>query len=248
MNLRTTAFAAVTAAGAMTLAVAPAHADPDSAPRYRAAVVGDSVVTVLDDATFTLAPDAGSVLARGSDGRQLLTLPMAFDLDGTRHPIAPQISDDGRTLVLTPDTGLRPIASPLENQKALDEFASKMTTGTLVGTVGGFVIGALVGGAIGLGSCLVVGPGCLATTPAAVMAFAGGGMLLGTLGLGGAALADGVWKYVTTVQAEPGHSAYADKDGLLNPNGTDVPDANLRTPPIPLKPLITGSSSGSGHH
>ncbi|MCU1640477.1 MAG: hypothetical protein JWN03_752 [Nocardia sp.] len=246
MNFRTTAFAALTAAGAMTIAAVPAHAAPDA--QYRAGLVGDSVVTVLDNATFTVGPDSQSVSVRDIDGRDILTLPLTFELDGARHPILQQISDDGRTLALTPDTGLRPVASPMENQRALDEFAANMSTGTLVGTIGGFVVGALVGAAIGLGSCLVVGPGCLATTPAAIMAFAGGGMLVGTMGLGGAALVNGLWKYLTTVQAAPGESSYADKDGLLDPNGTGVPNANLRIPPLPLKPLITGSASGSGHH
>ncbi|MVU76947.1 hypothetical protein GPX89_06770 [Nocardia sp. ET3-3] len=248
MKLRTTAFAALTAAGAMTIAAAPAHADEGPGVRYRAGVVGDSAVTVLDDGTFALAPDAGSVLVRDAGGNQILSLPLTFDLDGTPHPILQQISADGHRLALTPDTGLRPVASPMENQKALDEFAGNMSTGTLVGTVGGFVVGAVVGAAIGLGSCLIVGPGCLATAPAAIMAFAGGGMLVGTLGLGGAALVNGAWKYLTTLQAAPGQSAYADKDGLLVPDGTDVPNANLRIPPLPLKPLISGSSSGSGHH
>lgn len=50
---------------------------------------------------------------------------------------------------------------------------------------------------------------------------------------------------VTTLQAAPGESEYANRDGLLDPQGTGVPDANLRLPQLPLKPLITGSAGGS---
>ncbi|MEU6586908.1 hypothetical protein [Nocardia sp. NPDC046763] len=248
MNLRTTTFAAITASTALLVATPPANAEPETPARYSAAVVDGTVVTTLDDATFTLSADQRSVLAHDSAGQLVLALPLAFDLDGVVHPIRQQILDAGRTLVLTPDSGLHPIASPRENQLALTDFAGNMTKASLAATVGGFVIGALVGAVIGLGSCLIVGPGCLATVPAAILAFAGGGGLAATLTLGGAALAQGLWKYVTTLQAEPGQSEYADHDGLLDPDGTGVPDATLRIPPLSLKPLITGSASGSAGH
>ncbi|RMI32781.1 hypothetical protein EBN03_12625 [Nocardia stercoris] len=230
----------------MTVAAAPAYAETDA--QYQAGIVGDSVVTVLDNATFALAPDSQAVTARDNSGRDIFTLPLAFELDGARHPLIQRISDDGRTLALTPDTGLRPIASAMTNQHALSEFVSTMSTGMLTGTVAGFVIGALVGAAIGLGSCIVVGPGCLATTPATVMAFAGGGMLAGTLGFGGAALANGAWKYLSTVQTAPDGRPDTDQNGSQDPVGDRIPNANLRIPPIPLKQLITGSATGSGHH
>ncbi|WP_306359998.1 hypothetical protein [Nocardia sp. CC227C] len=241
MRIRTTAFAAIVTAGAMGVAAAPAAAEPPTA-HYSSVVADGSVTTTLDHATFALAADGRTVLVHDTAGREILSLPLAFELDGTVHPIRHHINDAGHTLVLTPDTGPRPVASPLENQLALGEWAGNMTKGALVGTLGGFVLGALVGAALGLGSCLVVGPGCLATTPAAVMAFAAGGGLLGTLTVGGVALADGLWKYVTTLHAAPGESAYADDDGLLDPNGTGVPDANLRTPPLPFKALMSGSA------
>ncbi|WP_157534948.1 hypothetical protein [Nocardia inohanensis] len=247
MNVRATTLAALLAAGAVTVAAAPAGADTAPEAAYRAGVVGESVVATLEEATFALAPDARSVLVRDSAGQQVMALPLAFELDGTPHPIAHRIVDAGRTLVLTPDLGLKPVASPMENQLALNDFASNMSKGPLIGTIAGTVIGALVGAAIGLGSCLLVGPGCLATTPAAIAAFAGAGGLAGTLVAGGAALADGAWKYLTTLQAAPGASAYAQQDGLLDPNGTGVPDANLRLPSGSASGLKAGSSGGSSH-
>ncbi|WP_306355986.1 MULTISPECIES: hypothetical protein [unclassified Nocardia] len=241
MRIRTTAFAAIVTAGAMGAAATPAAADPPTA-HYSSVVADGSVTTTLEGATFALTADGRTVLAHDPTGHEVLRLPLAFELDGAVHPIRHRIDDAGRTLVLTPDLEPRPVASPMENQLALGEWAGNMTKGALVGTLGGFVLGALVGAALGLGSCLVVGPGCLATTPAAIMAFAAGGGLLGTLAVGGVALADGLWKYITTLQAAPGESAYADDDGLLDPNGTGVPDANLRLPPLPFKALMSGSA------
>lgn len=111
-----------------------------------------------------------------------------------------------------------------------------------LGSIAGAFLGAAVGAVIGLGSCLVVGPACLATAPAAIGTFAGMGGLLGTLTAGGAAVVDGVWRYLSTVNAAPGESMYAHQGGVLDPNGTGVPDAVLRMPPS----LGSGSSSGSG--
>ncbi|WP_327138925.1 hypothetical protein [Nocardia sp. NBC_01327] len=248
MKLRTPAFVAITAASAIAVAATPASAEPDATARYQATVVDGTVVTTLDNATFTLSGDRMSVVAHDSAAQLVLALPLAFDLDGVVHPIRQQILNAGRTLVLTPDTGLHPVASPMENQLALTAFAANMTMASLAATVGGFVVGALVGAVVGLGSCLLVGPGCLGTAPAAILAFAGGGGVAASLLFGGAALVQGLWKYVTTLQAAPGESSYANQDGLLDPDGTGAPDANLRLPALPLKPLLTGSASGSGHH
>ncbi|WP_431972394.1 hypothetical protein [Nocardia sp. bgisy134] len=200
------------------------------------------MIATLDSAAFTLAPDRQTVAVHASDGRLVSTLPLTIELDGHRAMIHERISADGRTLTLTPDLtdirsdGPRPVASPMEEQLALNELADNMIRGPLIGTVIGTVLGALIGAAIGLGSCLIVGPGCLATTPAAIAAFAGAGGLVGTLVGGGAVLVDGLWKYLTTVQAPPGQSPYANQDGVLDPRGGGVPDAHLRLP--------SGSSAG----
>lgn len=241
MKLRSALCVASLSICAVTAAsgVAGAESAP-TAPAYASAVVGDSVVTVLDQALFSATADGRAVEIRTLAGDPVLSLPTEFLLDGAHHSIRFHVMDAGRALVLTPDTVVRPVASAMENQLALDDFASGMAKVPL-GTIAGAVIGALVGAVIGLGSCLVVGPACLATAPAAIGAFAGAGGVLGTLIAGGAALADGLWKYITTVQAAPGQSAYAERGGILDPDGTGVPDATLRLP----KGLGAGSSSGS---
>lgn len=245
MRFGTTALTVALTAAAMTAVAttAPAAtADTDSG--WRATVTENAVITTLDTGRFVLSADNRSVTVHSGD-QQLAHLPLAFRMDGVEYPVHQEISADGQRLTLTPDRAVRaaaPVASPLENQLALGALASKLTTNTLVGTIGGTVIGLLVGAVIGFGSCLVVGPACLATAPAALAAFAGAGGLVGTLLGGGSALADGLWTYLSTVQAAPGESAYADQDGLLDPNGTGVPDANLRLPKLSL-PSGSGSLS-----
>jgi hypothetical protein len=91
-----------------------------------------------------------------------------------------------------------------------------------------------------------VGPGCLATIPAAVLAFAGAGGVAGTVLVGGGALAAGLWNYLTVLQAPPGQSSYAGQGGMLDPNGTGAPDAQLQLPSGSANGLGAGSASGSG--
>ncbi|MGW4125033.1 hypothetical protein [Nocardia sp. NPDC004711] len=252
MRISTTVFAtafASLAVVAVSVAAVPAAAGTGTDPQWRASVTPESVISTIEVGGFVLSSDQRSVTVQDGTGRQLADLPLTFELDGREYALGQQISADGHRLTLTPDPAVRaaaqPVASPLENQLALGELAGKMTTATLAGTVGGTVIGLLVGAVIGFGSCLVVGPVCLATAPAALAAFAGAGGLAGTLLVGGGTLAGGLWKYLSTLQAAPGESAYAEQGGLLDPNGTGVPDANLRLPKIALP---SGSSSLSAGH
>ncbi|MEV4155615.1 hypothetical protein AB0J48_21570 [Nocardia salmonicida] len=242
MRSRTTLLAVALATGLALPAAAPATAAPQPAPTYRAGVVDGMVVATVEDATIVAAPGNDALSVIDSTGAQLLQLPLQYTLDDQRFPIRYQLADDGHAVTLAPGSDARPIASPMEHQLALNDLASNLTVGTLVGTVAGTVLGALVGAAIGLGSCLVVGPGCLATTPAAIAAFAAGGGVLGTVVVGGGLAADGLWKYFTTINSAPGQSPYAGRDGTLDPAGTGVPDANLRLPSGSASGLKAGSS------
>ncbi|WP_431969621.1 hypothetical protein [Nocardia sp. bgisy134] len=239
---------AVVASG---IAAPPALAEAPAPPsvQYRIEVVGDRVMTTVDNAHFAVAESRHQIELRDSAGRVLESLPMAYSIDGVVHPLAESISDDARTLTLRPDVSQverapRTVASPLEEQRALTELSNSLTRGPLLGTVVGTVVGAVVGAAIGAASCLVVGPACLATVPAAALAFAAAGGVAGTLVGGGVALADGLWKYLTTIQSPPGQSPYADST-VNTPDGVVIPDANLRLPSGSASGIRTGSSSGS---
>ncbi|MQY20971.1 hypothetical protein [Nocardia macrotermitis] len=252
-GLLRTALAGVAAAGAIAAAAVPAHAEPAAAPRLQAAISGDSVVTRVVGATFALDNDRHEVRILDAQNKQLASLPLTFQVNDRPFKIAEQISGDARTLTLTPDVqavrraGFRPVASavpvasPMEDQVALNHLSADLNLGIGVGGFGGALVGAAVGAVIGLGSCLVVGPVCLATAPAAIGAFAAAGGVAGTLVGGGAALAEAGWKYILTLQAAPGKSPYAGQDGLLDPNGTGVPDAQFRLPPGLGKSLMSGS-------
>ncbi|MET7771966.1 hypothetical protein [Nocardia sp. NPDC005366] len=244
MRTRITLLAVALATGLALPTTVPATAAPEPTPTYRAGVVGGMVVAAVDAATVVSAPGDDALSIIDTTGAQLLRLPLHYTLDDQRFPIRYRISDDAHSVALAPGRDTHPIASPMEHQLALNDLATDLTVGTLVGTVAGTVLGALVGAAIGLGSCLVVGPGCLATTPAAIAAFAAGGGVLGTVVVGGAGMADGLWKYLTTLNSAPGQSPYAGRDGILDPAGTGVPDANLRLPSGSAGGLKAGSSGG----
>jgi hypothetical protein len=240
MSSRT--IAALTAALTASVAVATATAEPP-AP----SIETDSGAVVLSGfaaGAFSAGGD-GSVRVN-VDGTPVATLPASFTVDGVAHRIDTRIDDGGRTLTMTPDIARRPAASAMENQLALNDFATIMSRGPVIGTVVGTVLGALVGAAVGASTCLVVGPGCLATIPAAVLAFAGAGGVAGTVLVGGGALAAGLWNYLTVLQAPPGQSSYAGQGGMLDPNGTGAPDAQLQLPSGSANGLGAGSASGSG--
>ncbi|MEV0708164.1 hypothetical protein [Nocardia aurea] len=244
MRTRTTLLAVALTTGLALPTTVSATAAPQLTPSYRAGVVDGMVVAAVDAATFVPAPDNETLDVVDPAGSRLLRLPLHYTLDDQRFPIRYRLSGDAHAVTLAPGLDARPIASPMEHQLALNDLATNLTVGTLVGTVAGAVLGALVGAAIGLGSCLVVGPGCLATTPAAIAAFAAGGGVLGTVAVGGAGMADGLWKYLTTLNSAPGQSQYAGRDGILDPSGTGVPDANLRLPSGSAGGLKAGSSGG----
>ncbi len=243
--------AAVAAAAALTVAAQPAHAEPPPAPSFRTTVTDGVVMTELDGAGFGLATDERTVEIRDPHNRVLAVLPLTFQVNDRVFAISQHISHDRRTLLLDPDVesvrraGLEPVASPVEDQLALNQLAGDLARNLGIGTFTGAVVGAAVGAVLGLGSCLIVGPACLATVPAAIAAFAGAGGVAGTLIAGGAAVVDAGWKYLLTLQSPPGQSPYAGQDGLLAENGTGVPDANLRLPSGSGSGLSSGSSGGS---
>ncbi|MGW5106203.1 hypothetical protein [Nocardia sp. NPDC004123] len=231
MNVRRTTVAAVLSAalvagGAVTVATAPA-AVADSAPssvpaqtgvHYAARLDGASVVATLDDgAVFTA--DGDGVTVRDSGGRALRALPLTFTFDGQQRGIAHEISADGGTLRLTPDTaGLvaRPavheVASPLENQLAMNDLINAagigLSIGSLIGTIIGTVLGLGVGFVMAGASCLVLSLACIVTALPTMAMLAGVGGIIG-LDVGGASVIPAVMNYVNTLNAPDGTSIYA---------------------------------------
>ncbi|NKY48769.1 hypothetical protein [Nocardia vermiculata] len=237
----------IVAAAAVTLTCSTAFAGPAAAdPSPRIDTTATAVVlSGFGPGGFSRAED-GSIRVT-MDGESVARLPAHYTLDGVTHRIDAGITEDGGTLTLTPELATRPVASTLENQMALSDFATTMKRGPLIGSIVGAVVGAVIGIAVGASTCLVVGPACLATIPVALAAFAGAGGIAGTVLVGGGALAVGLWDYLTVLGAPPGHSRYAGTPELADPHGAGVPNPPLQLPSGSAKGLNSGSSSGTGN-
>ncbi|MBF6193439.1 hypothetical protein [Nocardia implantans] len=235
MNLRRTTAAAAMVIGAMTIGLGTAHAEPAAATpdpiRYSVKLVEKTVVTTLKGGTFELAKSSEDVKEddvyriKDSEGNAVLTLPIAFKVADTVVPVKPVVKEDNTVLELTPEQGVnvnvpkdkplnavnvvaQPIASPIENQRAQNEFASQFGIATAVGGFLGTAIGVIGGAVIG---CILglpfLGVGCI---PAAI-AGAGIGGILGTVAIGGPALLVAGIDLVNTLQAPEGTTKWADK-------------------------------------
>ncbi|NKY43716.1 hypothetical protein [Nocardia cerradoensis] len=245
MNVRKTTIAAVMAAAVVATATATAGADaPAPAPgsvsapqaqgvHYDARIEDKTVVaTLADGGTFVAAGDSISV--RDAAGRTLESLPLSFSFDGERRPIRQEISADGSTLRLTPDVAglvVRPqvkaVATPLENQLAMNDLinaaAFGLTIGSLVGTVIGTVLGAGVGFVLAGASCVVLSLGCVVAVLPIMALVAGVGGIIG-LDIGGAGgVIPAALNYVNTLNAPPGQSIYASQIPALAGNAPGAP-------------------------
>lgn len=217
MKIRISTTVAICAA---TLAAAGTAAADPAVVAYRAASTDTGSVTVeLTHGRFAVDPDGTAATVRDDAGRVLDTLPLAYAIGDQRMPIHARIGGDATTLTLTPETaGLRrdaptPVASPLENQLAMNDLVNAVSIGTSVGALIGTAVGAVLG--IGLGialagaSCAVLSVGCVvAVLPIVSLAGAAGGVA-GLVLAGGPATAAGLYRYVTTLLAPPGTSEYA---------------------------------------
>ncbi|MET9492457.1 hypothetical protein [Nocardia sp. NPDC006630] len=224
--MRTTRYVltALMAAASIELATAAAvHAETGAATTpvgYRVVVDGTDVVATVESGSFADAGDGQAVVLRDSAAASVETVPLFYSLDGSRHPIRHHISDDGRIVRLTPDTtgvdrgALQPVASPMENQLAMNDLINSVSIGTSIGSLIGTVVGAVAGIGVGFAlagaSCLVLSLGCVVAVLPIVALTAGVGGIAG-LALGGAPTAAySLFEYVRTLQAPAGTSKYGD--------------------------------------
>ncbi|MGW4118551.1 hypothetical protein [Nocardia sp. NPDC004711] len=224
----TMSVAAVATAAAEPMSPLPAGA-PEStetiatALHYHADLDANAVVASVATGGFTVDQNTGQAILRDAAGTARDSAPLSFVMDGQRYPIDAAISADGRQLRLTPQlpdgwvppTVLQPVASPLENQLAMNDVLNSvsfgLSAGSLIGTVIGAVVGVGAGLAISGASCVVLSIGCVLAVVPIVTMLGGAGGLAGLV-LGGApGLINGLWNYYTTLQAAPGASKYADQ-------------------------------------
>ncbi|MFE3057998.1 hypothetical protein [Nocardia sp. NPDC059239] len=251
MSIRRRAFTTVAAGGiaiacAVTAPQAIADIDTSTAreTEFRTVVADGLAVTTIDAGSFQADQDGTAITVVDPAGQPAGRIPLAFALDNRRYQLQPHISADGRTLSLLPDiAGAQPIASPLENQLALDDGQGKLGLAIAIGPMAGAIGGAVIGVVVALASCVVLTIGCLLTGLPIIGVFAGAGGLAGTILGGGAAAAYAAWNYLDTLSKAPGQSQYA-KDGE-GANAAGVPDSHLRIPKLGTG-SSGGSSSGSG--
>ncbi|MFQ6325865.1 hypothetical protein ACLMAL_06970 [Nocardia sp. CWNU-33] len=235
MKFGRSAFIAALAATSTVSVAATAHArpnQPEPVASYHAAVVDQSVVTTLDHGTFALTGTGGSVAVRNAAGGLLDTLPLTYSLDGRMLGLRHQISRDGRTLTITPDTtgldrtALRPVASPVENQLAMNDLINAVSISTSLGTLIGTALGAIAGIGVGIAisgaACVALSLGCVvAVLPIMSLAAAAGG-ITGLIIAGGPISTAAAFDYLTILNAPPGTSKYAEQT-QGKPGGAPLP-------------------------
>ncbi|MBF6528838.1 ammonium transporter [Nocardia asiatica] len=213
MILRKVTAAVVPLVAALTVGAGVTHAEPAAAPvpdiGYEARLIGNKIVTTLTAGTFDVRGDAVDI--KDAAGNVAVTLPLAFRQDGLEFPMPHAVREEGRVLELTvvkdaaqARPAATPVASPFENQRAMDAFLAQFTIATAVGGFIGTVIGALVGltgligGPIGIGT---------------VLAGAGIGGIIGTIVVGGPALIIAGIDLISTLAAPPGTTKWMDTTG-----------------------------------
>ncbi|MRH89388.1 hypothetical protein GFY24_18360 [Nocardia sp. SYP-A9097] len=222
MNIRrTTLTAAIAATGAIISATTAGATPEPAAPQvgYHATLSEGTVITTLDNGTFDASADPASIAIRNTAGQVLDSLPLSFTIDGQRVPVDQQISADGHELRLTPQvqavdrTALQPVASPLEDQLAMNDLINAISIGTSVGSLIGTAIGGALGVGVGLAitgaACIAISIGCVVAVLPIVALVGGVGGLVGMVVGGGPTTAYALYQYVTTLNSAAGTSKYA---------------------------------------
>ncbi|MFF3181336.1 ammonium transporter [Rhodococcus pyridinivorans] len=220
MKLKKLAAVATMTIAAMGITAGTSYAAPAAQDEinYESKIEGDSVVTVIDAGEFQVSGDGESVELQDNAGNTVLSLPLAIQLGDLQLPFERQISEDGKTLTLTPVTDLSKatpvapedkvgesltpvalkltdVASPDENLKAQQNFASQLGIATAVGGLIGTIIGAVVG--------------TFAMPAVGTITGAGIGGVVGTIIAGGPTLIIAGVGLAQTLLAPPGTTVYA---------------------------------------
>lgn len=216
MKLRKLVVTSALVAVAMGLASGTAYAQPsdETAPgdtNYTVDLEDRTIVTTIDAGVFKVADDGKTVDVLDAADTTLVTLPLSFNLGGLNFPYEQNVDDNGKTLRLVPNLdftkasansrsiGATTVASPEENLKAQQNFASQLGIATAIGGLTGTAIGAAIG-------CVVTLPaGCL---PGLVTG-AGVGGIIGTITAGGPTLVVAGIDLINTLNAAPGTTVWA---------------------------------------
>ncbi|MEV6392580.1 ammonium transporter [Nocardia xishanensis] len=215
MILRKITAVVVPLVAAVAVGAGTVHAQPAAAPvpdiGYEAKLIGDTIITTLTNGSFELT--GNSVAIKDSKGNAVVTLPLSVRQDGLEYPLPHKVRDDRRVLELTAVKNTAqarpvqavPVASLMENQQAMNAFASQFGIATAVGGFIGTALGALVGLA-----GIITGPGVIAS----VITGASIGGIIGTILVGGPALVVAGIDLISTLTAAPGTTKWTDQTGV----------------------------------
>lgn len=222
MYIRTAALTAALAACVATATATTADAAPAS-PVLHYVIDRDthSLTGTIDNGRFALV--GRDLVVRDNAGNDIGTVPLDLDIGGAVHAIGQRISDDGRALRITaPPLALKPVASPLEDQLAMNDLINSVNFGMSAGAIGGTAIGALIGTGIGIlaagAACAVISIACVLTVLPIVALVGGAGGIIGLAVGGGPGVLVGAANYIQTMLAPPGQSKYASQIPALAPH------------------------------
>ncbi|MBF6171610.1 ammonium transporter [Nocardia blacklockiae] len=214
MELRKFTAAALPVIVGVAVGAGTAHANP-AAPevRYETALVGNTVRTTLQGGFFEVSADERTVDVKSAVGDTLVTLPLSVRQDGLEYPLPHRVGDAGQVLELTAvkdvaaarPAPVTPVASPAENQWAMEAFGSQFGIATAIGGFIGTAIGAAIGLVVGLASPIF--------EPATIITGAAIGGIIGTLVAGGPALVIAGIDLMNTLSAPPGTTKWMDTTG-----------------------------------
>lgn len=197
-----------------------------------------TIVSTLKNGVFELSEKDGAtpedpkqtiVNVKDLQGATVVSFPLNYSVAGTKIPVKAELKADNTVLNVVPEKPadfdaaklgtfnnpvmvLKDVASPVEDQRAMNNFTTEFGLATAIGGFVGTAVGVVVGGAIGIAlgaiECLTV-VGCLASIPTFV-ALAGIGGILGTIAFGAPALGVAGMDLINTLQAAPGTSKWSD--------------------------------------
>ncbi|WP_433758693.1 hypothetical protein [Nocardia sp. CA-135398] len=105
------------------------------------------LTTEVDSGKFELAENGTKVLLKSDEGTVVSEVPLTYELSGTKVAVDQTISENGRTLALTPKLTAKNIGEmqPVNSMARLTDEINKNIVGVVLGGVLGLIIGAIVG-------------------------------------------------------------------------------------------------------
>ncbi|GAA5044446.1 hypothetical protein [Nocardia callitridis] len=164
---------------APTTTAAPEVTDPEIVQSAKV------ISTSVDGGRFELAEDRSKVTLRSDAGDFVAEVPLTFQVSGRNLAVAQQISDDGKSLALTPTMNAKDVGE-MQPINSMDRLMVELNK-NVVGIVAGGLIGGLIGTIIGVGFFSII------TGPIGLVV----GAIAGGLAMGGQPFIDAVTAVLT---------------------------------------------------